>query len=261
MKKTTILIALMGIFFSQPSFSGQLDNFEETATKKTGSGSSNSKSSSDDDSDFLGDCLGSMLEDAFIGIATGISHLGGISMARAGSDTSRNREDKIIIREKGEALLSNIRFDYSYQNVQDDIYANDYRLEIGYGAFGLEARQTDFFEKSPKDELGLTYIHGLLRLSAGNYVEIAPGVGTIEMDGNKNNNGFSFTLPVLIHPSKRFGFECRPTWSKINGNSIRDIDFAVLYGIDHASLKIGYRALRTGGEDLKGPYSGISMRY
>ncbi len=116
--------------------------------------------------------------------------------------------------------------------------------------------------KKPPGLLSLTYIHGLLRLSAGNHFEIDPGIGRIELDGTEGNSGFSCTLPVLVHPSKHLGFELRPTtWSKINGNSIRDIDVSILAGTNYMSIKVGYRALYTGAEELSGPYGGLSIRY
>ena len=264
--KTIIFHLLFLLIVTSEPIAGTLDDFEKVATNKR-DGTSSSTTRSNDDSDDNSPCLGAiaelLVEAVFLGTIAGISYLGNISMERAGSDTGWTSKEKEIItpREKGEALIPNLRFDYSWQNASNDIHANDFRFEAGYGAFGFQARKTQFSEQSQNDNLGMTYIHGLLRLSAGNHFEIDPGIGRIELDGNDDNTGFSFTLPVLIHPSKHLGFECRPTWSKINNNSIRDIDIAILTGTDYVSLKAGYRSLRTGGENIEGPYVGISIRY
>ncbi len=266
--KITILIVLLSISFNRVPYAGQLDNFEKRGTER--SSEKKSKSSSDTHSKSSGSsssCIGGLFEFTakvvFIAAATGVSYAAKNSMARTGTKIESDfiKENPPRLREKGEASLPYARFDYGYQNVQGDIYANDYRLELGTGAFGIQARTTDYFEKTPKDKLSLSYIHGLLRLSFGDYFEIDPGIGKIKLEGNDANNGFSFTLPVLIHPSKNFGFECRPAWSLINGNSIRDIDFCVLAGTDYVSLKAGYRVIKTGDEELKGPYIGLSIRY
>ncbi len=262
--KITAMIVLLSISFIRMPYAGQLDNFENRGTerrigKKTKSSSDTKTESSDSGSS----CIGGLFGLAAVGTAAGILYAANNSMVRTGvkKESDSKNKNPLKLREKGEALLPYARFDYGYQNLHDDIYANDYRLEFGRGAFGIQARKTDLFEENPKDKLSLTYIHGLLRLSFGNYFEIDPGIGKIRLDGNDANNGFSFTLPVLIHPTKNFGFECRPVWSRVNGNSIRDIDLSVLAGTDYVSLKVGYRVLKTGGEELKGPHIGLSIRY
>ncbi len=164
-------------------------------------------------------------------------------------------------REPGEFLIPFIRFDYAYQDVESDVHASDYRLEVGYGPFGIAARKTHYVEDAPEDELDINQIYLLYRMSLLESIQIDLGIGGFELDGNDSNSSTSFTAPVLLQPFDFLGFELRPHVTSINGNVIWDTDLGVLCGRQYVSLRAGFRWLRTNGQSLDGPYIGLSVRY
>jgi len=160
-------------------------------------------------------------------------------------------------RAPGEPLIPFFRQDVVYQPYTSGVSTLDYRFEAGYAAFAFAVNRTNYMERDPNDSLTLTRIYGAYRMSFGSSVELDLGAGTFYIEGNDQNSYSYFTMPVLIHPWKMFGFEFRPAWA---GN-VSDHDMAVLINHRFFSLKLGYRILATHTQSLKGPYFGISARY
>ena len=129
-----------------------------------------------------------------------------------------------------------------------------------------EIREEDGYEpvievSNDVDELEMLQYYGLYRMSINDQVEVDIGIGGIDLSGNESNNGFSTTLPVRYHPSDHYGFEFRPAWSNIKGNSIWDFDLTVLAGWRYASIRAGYRWGHSPNASLNGPEIGISLRW
>lgn len=161
-----------------------------------------------------------------------------------------------VSREAGEAVIPFVRLDVTYQAVRSEVDALDYSIDGGYGPVGLRFNRVHFRERHPDDTMDLTQVYGLYRMSLGRSFEVDLGLGGFSVRG-EDNDRFAFTMPVLYHPSKHFGFEFRPAWA---GN-ISEYDAGVLLGARFVSLKCGYRWLSGPSLTLSGPYAGLSLRF
>ena len=270
-------LALVGavLVWTPIAEAGKLREFEKDATSKKSSSSKGSSSrrhynDDDDDDDHRG--VGLPVH-AYRGIG-GIGEVLGAGLGRsfdrmspplrliennaAGTVTTEVRV--VEARQPGAALIPILRMDLDYQYVDSDIEALGLHAEAGYGALAVQGRQTRF-EEDNGDGLNVTTLAGLLRASMGDSVELDLALGAVQFDGEEEHWGFSVGTPILVHYNEHIGFEYRPTWSRINGNSIREGDLALLLGLDHLSLKIGYRTLRSPNLELDGPYAGVSVRW
>lgn len=246
------------------ALAGKLEDFEKDATKEN-----RDREKKDTKEDRSGGSPGGTLADSFFdvivegvvkGVFAAMLYGGSHSMKRVDPLDARPSEN-ITPRREGEALLPFIRLDFSLQNVESDVTAWDWRGEAGYGPFAVQFRTTRYEEKIPPDELKTFQDHILYRMSFGPTVEFDAGVGNLFITGKEEHSGISFTFPLLIHPSRHYGIELRPTWSTIDENNIQDIDLSVLAGWDYASVRAGYRWFHSDRESLDGPFIGIALRW
>ena len=167
-------------------------------------------------------------------------------------------------RTKGEPLIPHLRVDVNYMWAQSDVTAWDYRGELGYGAFGVQFRQTDFTEEVPADKMTTRYLHFLYRMSSNKTWETKIGLGAFALDGNGYSSGFSFTLPISIYPHKNFGIEFKPAWSFLESGTldqqvIEDYDLSLCFSKSHLMACGGYRSLSSATGNIYGPYLGINL--
>ena len=172
----------------------------------------------------------------------------------------------------GEPVLPFARFDGGHQTVETNVEARDYYAQVGYEMIGLDVRHTRFTETNPSDHLDLYRIHGLLRLGgafgsgtlgqgAQSFWEVDVGLGYVQLAGNNRQGAFSFTLPILLYPSKHWGLEFRPAWATINDSTLQDYDLSAHFLLKYVGLKVGYRWLKSPNMDLSGPYVGAVTRF
>jgi len=245
---TTILISLFFLFNLLPAswaFAGELDKFEEDATKVKEDKPSSQHNHNDDDS-FLGDIF------AQIVISAGKGSLSREGYAEEG--------DTVAKRQQGDRLLPRARLDVAGQFLEHDISAVDLRGEVGYAAFAGQVRYTRMWEDSNGNALTTTYGHFLLRMALGSKGEMDLGVGALNLAGRQSTTGVSMTLPIQVH-GDNFGVEARPAWSALNDNVIQDYDVALVAGVRFVALRAGYRWLLAPHETLKGPYAGVSLSW
>jgi len=270
-KNRSIFLKLKWIFFiflsltiiSQQVVAGALDDFEDDATLKRNEYEKKKKDSRDYDSDSShGECFG---DNACIDLfGRVIIFCGALSWQRVKPDQLPDLSlfnddiENIKHRKTGEFLIPFVRLDTSYQNVESDVDAFDYRVELGYGPFGIQTRQPRYREEDTSDELDIYQTHALYRMSIGNNVEIDLGLGQFAIEGNKKNSGPSFTMPIIFHYNEYMGIEFRPVWANINENNIKDYDLALLCGWRYISVRVGYRWLESENQSLNGPFIGLS---
>ena len=246
------IIAVVFLVLPGEVLAGELDAFEKSAKKEK---KRDDRGRKGDQEITIGDDTEAELEDLLLK-AAGVAVLyGGLaSWARVSEhDTGIDIE----ARELGEPLIPFARVDVSYQSVESDIDAYDYRIECGYGPLAVHFNQTDYRESSPSDELELMRIYGMCRMSFGSKVELDLGLGALTLDGNETDTRFSVTTPVLIHPAERIGLELRPAWAE----NFSDYDVALLLGWRYGSAKVGYRWVMSPDESLDGPYVGVSIHF
>lgn len=184
-----------------------------------------------------------------------------ISWARAATDVDKCVELDLEPRDPGEPLIPFLRVDAAYQDVESDVDALDYRVQIGYGPIGFELNQTRYEEDEPSDHLDVYRLYGLWRLSYGQRVEIDLGLGGIIVEGDERNSGFSWTIPVLVQPLDWLLVEFRPMWSRVDGSRIDEYELGALFNWNFVAIKAGYRWTHSPSESLDGPFVGLSLRY
>ena len=167
----------------------------------------------------------------------------------------------VIKRRTGEPLIPEYRFDYHFQKANATIEASDFRVEIGKGDFGIQFRTTAMTEVSIDDHLRLNQIHGLYRMSFGNYIGFDFGIGAAQLIGNNRQTNFSMTMPIYFHPSKHVGFSMKTNGHFFSNAEILDRDYSVILTQDYGSVTFGYRELVKVGQDIRGPYVGFSAHY
>lgn len=252
--RSIILVPACLLCLCQSGFSGELSDFEQDATRN-------------EDNNKTGDTGHGYHEhhgfwDSFFDALFDTVIVGGGEMSNYRVKGTPNQYAEFLKpRQPGEALIPFFKVDGEYQNVIGDIAAYSLRAEGGYGAWGIQVRNTHYREKNPADKLDYFQAYGLYRMSFGNHIEIDLGLGSSTLKGRERNSGVSFTIPILVHPNKHIGFELRPSWSDTHGGGVNDWDLAMDLDYGHTAARIGYRWVYSRHEELKGPYIGVSFRF
>lgn len=259
-----LMVVVMATLAPAPASAGRLDAFEQSATGASDDGSNQDDADDESLSDHVVDVLWTVLglnllmEALFDGVESG----GQKSGARIGIYDVTGPQPPGFLREPGETLIPFFAVDVNRQNVESDVTATDVRAEVGYAMFGAQWRHTRFEEKFPADRLSMDQAHLLYRMSFSPRLETDFGIGVLVLDGNNYNSGSSMTLPIRFRVNHWISMEFRPAWGRINGNQISDHDISVTLTRRHAGLRIGYRDVDSGGgNELKGPYAGVSFQY
>jgi len=234
----------------------KLRNFEKSATTKPSKSSSSKGNKSSSKKSGVG------LPPVVFG--GGNRDIGYGRMIIAGYGDALRRMDPqattVEPREKGEKMLPLFRVDMDYQYIDSDVEAIGLHLETGYGPFAAQMRQSRFTEDNG-DDLNATAINLLLRATYAKYFEFDMGAGAFQLNGEDENWGFHVTTPFLVHINDHVGFEYRPSWTTLKGNSIREGDLAMMFGRKSTSLKVGYRTLQSPSLELDGFFAGVSLHW
>lgn len=165
-------------------------------------------------------------------------------------------------RQPGEPGIPFAALSFSYEGMRfSDVEAYDGRFEGGYGPLGVQYRFTRFEEKDPDAHLDLSWLHGVLRESYTQYVEVGFAFGAVFLDGNSSESGFSFAMPFRIDPLRYVSLEYRPTWGWINDSTITDEDLALSVGVRYVTLRAGYRWTKAQSTTLEGPIIGLLLSW
>lgn len=245
-----VYIFLFFLLFVNSLYAGKLNDFEKEATKDTPEPATRSSSTDSDEGD-------DSFSEFLIGVIFYTFAYGGISSWERMKLNSSVIETRIL----GEPGLPILRFDTSYQDVESDVYAIDNRLEVGYGPFGCDYRITKYHESTPKTNLDITSVHGIYRMSFTRFVEVGLGLGNMTLEGINKHSGFSVLIPLHIQFSDIWSFQFRSSWSALRNNDVSDYDFGIMYTRGFGSIRVGYRSVSSGNEQLKGPHIGFSAHF
>lgn len=251
------------------SLAGDLDAFEKDATRDRRDKSSTHSHTFDDDDDDHHHSFFDDDDDHEWFFAEFIMHLiglpmvygGGSSLARVSPNSNFDSGFEVDLREAGDPLIPMLRVDVDVQDPGNNLDAYNIRGSAGYGPIGIEVAVDHFEEDDTDDTLKLIGWHILYRMSYGSQVEIDMGFGSLTVDGDDSNSGFSFSLPVTVYPREHIGVEFNPAWASINGTTVRRYELAVYLSRDYVALKGGYRWTESPNESLDGPFVGLSFRY
>jgi hypothetical protein len=211
----------------------------------------------DDDGDgWAGEAFLQFTETAFLSVFAG----GGASWVRVHGSGDPEWAEMAPPRLTGEPVIPFFRMDAYYQNVESDVTAVDVSGELGYGPFAFQYRQTHYTQKRPDNDLDLSQILGVYRMSFSQYLEVDLGFGSMTLDGVGRNSGFEFTVPVVVQPSPYVGARFRPAWGYL-GDTVKDMTLVATGSVRFVSLQMGYRWVSAGGVSLNGPVIGAAFHF
>jgi hypothetical protein len=171
----------------------------------------------------------------------------------------------------GEMTRPYVRADFNWQYIDDDLEAQDLRIEAGYKLFAFHGRHTRYLESNPDDELTFNQYYGVLRFGGSinhetfrnSTWEAGLGAGLAQQMGNEEHSSWALTIPMKFYPTDWAGVEFRPAWYRWSELMIGDYDVSASLGWRFVQLRGGYRWLWMQGEGhiLNGPYAGVSAAF
>jgi hypothetical protein len=245
---------LLAAALALSAHAGKLDSFEDSVRMPSQEPPHSQHCAHDD----LGDaCIDALFTDLFGDVLAGAGATiaaGGIaSVERLGPGIGTMG---LSVRRNGEPLIPYLAIEPAWQMLRSDVEAWDLQIEFGWGPFAVLGRCTRFREETPDDTMYLSRASVLYRMSAGDFMEVDFGFGTMFLNGEAELHRFSFSMPVRLHPGGPVGIEFRPAWS----DNLADYDVSLYVTVGNVSLKGGYRWLNAPGDSLNGPCVGLSLR-
>ncbi|MEO1173086.1 MAG: hypothetical protein AAFX94_13710, partial [Myxococcota bacterium] len=178
----------------------------------------------------------------------------------------------VALRDNGEALIPYLRVDgasLALNSDDDSVPGLSLAAEAGWGPIAVIGQVAALDDGATR--LVLTYGHLAYRMSFGSAVEVDLAFGAGEFDIGDPQRGFSFAMPVRIHPSRFWGIEFIPVFTDFEGANLQDYTVQALVGIDYVSFTLGWRVIETRfdlgagetalGTRIHGPSVGFSLRY
>jgi hypothetical protein len=237
---------------------GTLDDLESESTKsKSRSSSSNSSSSpttyssnsssNSSSGNSLTNAVGGLLAEIIVkAIGLGIT-----TMAHAGENS--------LFRAKGDPILPTVRISSQWLYGNDDINAQLYRAEIGYGFFGVSFSQNDLQESGDTLSVSNTLLH--YRMSFGNDFSWDLAFGRGKMNGNQKHDGSVFAMPMRYRYNRDWHFEYYPVWSSYEGGSLAEHQFSFNYHYQHIGATLGYKTWSSGATAVDGLFTGLYLSF
>jgi len=253
----TLLLVPVFLLSGEFSYAGKLNDFETAASTKKKmnhyqSSSNHSHYSDHHDGDFWVELIFDIVESAFFSPSKHDQRNSHVDVGYPSLD--------VILRRKVKApQLPNFRIDGYFSNMSSDISSRNIGVEVGHGLFALKVDNHQFRERNPEDDLELQSIHGLLRVSYSSAFEVDFGIGQTYIKGDDEHSKLSVTLPIKAKFNESISFELKPVWTVGRDQTLRELDYGVLFHKDGVGIKVGYQNFTAGSESLRGAYLGLSL--
>ncbi len=165
------------------------------------------------------------------------------------------------LRAVGEPLIPFVSVDGQMQDVGGDVSASRGPRRSGLRSVRLRVPRDRVSRAPPRgrddDHAGaLPLPHVVLA-----FVEVDLGYGYATLSGDRSTTGPSLTTPLRVYPTPALGFELRPSWAWMGGNTITDCSLLAVARRSVVSIKAGYRWTSTGNVDLNGPVIGVAVNF
>jgi len=263
--KLAIVFFLFGCSTSQ---AGTLQDFEKNATTTPAQHHSQhqqrhrQQSHSGDSDSFFSILFADMFDDVVSVMIDSSAQVLGSALYEGGS----NSNDRIASgnetndqRQLGEPITPYFRLNLNLQNISENIYGFDGKLELGRGALAGEYRQTSYRDKYQNEQLKLKQMQAFYRMTFANQFGINLGAGAASLNGVNHTQGAVISMPILFLPTRNIAFEFRPSWLFGENLSISEMDISALIAYQQMAIRVGYRELNSEGDALVGAYLGLDF--
>jgi uncharacterized membrane protein len=164
-----------------------------------------------------------------------------------------------LYRAKGDPILPAIRLSSQWLTANSDIQAQLYRIEAGYGLFGVSVSQNNLQEDG--DSLTLSNALAHYRMSFGNNFSWDLAFGSGKMNGNQSHDGSVFAMPIRYRFNPDWHFEYYPVWSSYKGGSLAEHQFSFNYHYKHLGATLGYKTWSAGSTSVEGLFTGLYLSF
>lgn len=212
----------------------------------------------EEDKDSIEEALAKIM---FYGTIGAVAYGGLESYYNLHPEAAEQKDFNAFPRKSGSFMTPYLRLDGAYLSFEDDLDSWDLLAEAGNGPFAISARRTWFDPAGEVRNHSVNQLYANLRLSYMGVLELAPGLGIMNVTGPNSDTAFATTLPVKLEISDYAAVEFRPAWSNVRGNDVSDFELSFALGAPHASIKAGYRWLESDNEEVTGTFIGFSLRW
>lgn len=296
MKASITIPVLILTLLTSTAQAGKLDDLESESTKSSSSSSSKSSSSSSysssnssdsSSSNSLSGAVGELLAEIIVqavglGIKT-MAHAGENSVYRYEHHKPAEEQEQIkqklmqaisyeeikklkereyqnsLYRSKGDPILPTVRLSSQWLYADENINAQLYRAEIGYGFFGMSFSQNNLQESGDTLSISNTLVH--YRMSFGNNFSWDLAFGRGKMNGNQKHDGSVFAMPIRYRYNRDWHFEYYPVWSSYEGGSLAEHQFSFNYHYQHMGATVGYKTWSAGTTTVDGLFTGLYLSF
>lgn len=296
MKALPFILLLISALSVSHTQAGQLDNLESESTKSKSRSSSSSSSSSNSNSSSGSDPISRAIVELTVNIFVELGKAVGYAMVYGG-DSSLQREqrtssksatteevnikkqqleDKEISRTEyesfhdendrnglykkdGDPILATIKLSSQWLTGPKDINAQLYKIEAGYGLFGISYTRNNLQENG--DSLTLSNLLAHYRMSFGNNFSWDLALGRGKMNGNQKYDGTVFSMPIRARFHQDWHFEYQPTWSSYKGGSLSEHQFSFTYQYHYMGASLGYKTWSAGNTAVDGVFAGLQLSF
>jgi hypothetical protein len=292
------LIISLGISTAQAGKLDSLES-ESTQSKSRSSSSSsnnNSSSSSSSSDDSIGGAIAGAVAEVMVEVIVSLVKVGVEGMAYTGDNSmeryQRDEPDRIdpielknaqelvainqmskieytefqqvdykstLFRTLGDPILPTVKLSSQWLAGSDDINAQLYRIEAGYGLIGMSYSQNKLQENGDSLILSNFLVH--YRMSFGNDFSWDLAYGRGKMNGNQEHDGSVFSMPIRYRYHKDWHFEYQPIWSNYEGGSLSEHQFSFNYHYKHIGATVGYKTWSAGTTSVDGLFTGLYLSF
>lgn len=164
-----------------------------------------------------------------------------------------------LFRTDGDPILPALRLSSQWLSGADDINAQLFRAEAGYGLIGVSYSQNKLQEEGDSLTLSNLLVHYRMSLSNDLSWHLAYGRG--KMNGKQEHDGSVLAMPIRYRYHKDWHFEYYPVWSSYEGGSLAEHQFSFNYHYNYIGATLGYKTWSAGTASVDGLFTGLYLSF
>ena len=294
--KNIFIPALTLCLFSPIGHTSQIYDLESASTKSKSRSNSSNDSSSNRSTGGISGGIGAAVGGLFISVFISAAEIGIRSMGFAGDNSLQRYQRKkaknlnaeelktvqslaatnkmskteysefqkqnyknTLFRTNGDPILPTLHFSSQWLSGVDDIHAQLYRAEAGYGFISVSYAQNRLQEDGDSLTLSNLLVHYRMSFSNDFSWDLAYGRG--KMNGKQEHDGSVFAMPIRYRYHTDWHFEYYPVWSSYEGGSLAEHQFSFNYHYDYIGATVGYKTWSAGATAVDGLFAGMYLSF